>query len=301
MMPHSAKLKLQTPATIFPHVADGSSGVRPLTERDEEEALAFLAGGSVDSIFMSGLIHDNGLESPLNRGAFCSFRSDDGALEGIALIGHATLVETRTGRALEAFAGLAKRCHTAHVIVGEQEKVERFWSHYRDGGQEPRRVCRELLFEQRRPAPAREAVPGLRRATFPDLAHVMSVNARMAEDESGVNPLAADPDGFRKRTLRRIEQGRVWVWVEDGRLIFKADVMSETPEFAYLEGVYVNPEDRRRGVGRRCLSQLSRGLLSRARSVCLLVNEQNEDALAFFVKAGFKLSGCYDTIFLKRA
>ena len=299
-MPQAAKLKMQTATKLAPLFAAGRAGLCPLTPKEEAEALAFLAGGSVDSIFMSGLIHDNGTQSPHNRGDFRAFRGEGGALEGVALVGHATLVEARTARALEAFARLAKGCRTAHVIVGEQEKVEQFWTLYRDGGQEPRRICRELLFELRAPVADDQAEPRLRRATFLDLADVLSVNARMAEEESGVNPLTADPEGFRKRTLRRIEQGRVWVLVDDGRLVFKADVMSETPEFAYLEGVYVNPEDRRRGVGRRCLAQLSRTLLSGARAVCLLVNEQNKDALAFFFKVGFKLRGCYDTIFLKR-
>jgi predicted GNAT family acetyltransferase len=91
----------------------------------------------------------------------------------------------------------------------------------------------------------------------------------------------------------------VWVWAERGRLVFKADVMSETPEAAYLEGVYVRPEERGKGYGRRCLSQLSRALLARSESVCLVVNEQNKDAQEFFFKSGFKLRGLYDSIFLE--
>jgi len=296
-MPQTAKQKACAPPATFPPAV--ASGLRPLAESDRDEVLDFLAAGSVDSIFMSGLVYDNGVSSPLNRGAFCAYRGEDGALEGVALVGHATLVETRTERALEAFADFAKRCRTAHMIVGDEEKVERFWRLYRDGGQEARRVCRELFFVQRR-APDGEDVPGLRLATFGDLPHVMRVNALMAEEESGVNPLAADAEGFRRRTLRRVEQGRVWVWVEAGRLMFKADVMAETPEFTYLEGVWVNPEDRRRGLGRRCLAQLGRTLLARTRVLCLLVNEQNKDAQAFFISAGYKLRGCYDTVFLKK-
>jgi len=299
-MPQTAILEKQPPADIFLRAADGPLGVQPLTDAGKDEALAFLAGGSVDSIFMSGLLYDNGPVSPLNRGAFCAFRGPAGELEGVGLIGHATLIETSTERALEAFAALAKRCHTAHVIVGEQGKVERFWAHYHEGGQAPRRICRELLFEQRWPLPAAEPADGLRRATPEDLAVVMEINARMAEEESGVNPLAADPGGFSLRTLRRIEQGRVWVLAEGGRLVFKADVMSETPESAYLEGVYVHPQERRRGVGRRSMSQLSRTLLAGSRSVSLLVNDENKGARAFFLAAGFRFRGYYDTIFLNR-
>jgi predicted GNAT family acetyltransferase len=120
----------------------------------------------------------------------------------------------------------------------------------------------------------------------------------MAFDESGVNPLEADPEGFRRRCLRRIEQGRVWVWAEEGRLIFKADIVSDTPEVKYVEGVWVAPEQRGRGYGLRCLSQLSRELLARSGAVTLLVNEKSPEAVAFYRRAGYKLRSQYDTIFL---
>jgi uncharacterized protein len=300
-MPQSATLKKQPPPESLVPVAENILGLHSLTGADAQEILAFLAGGSIGAVFMSGLIYDNGLVSALNRGAFCAFRGAAGEIEGVALIGHATLVEARTERALEAFASLAKRCHTAHVIVGEQAKVERFWAYYHEGGQEPRRICRELLFEQRWPVPAEEPAAGLRRATPADIADVLAINARLAEEESGINPLSSDPEGFRLRTLRRISQGRVWVLMEEGRLLFKADVMAETPEVIYLEGVYVRPAERRRGLGRRCLSQLSRLLLmSGSRTVSLLVNEENQAAQAFFHGAGFRFRGYYDTIFLSR-
>jgi predicted GNAT family acetyltransferase len=125
------------------------------------------------------------------------------------------------------------------------------------------------------------------------------VQARMAEAESGLNPLEHDAEGFRLRTARRIEQGRVWVWIEGERLIFKVDIMSETSEMIYLEGVYVHPEERGKGYGLRCMSQMARHLLSRTGTLCLLVNEQNKDAQRFFFKAGYKLRSCYDTIFLQ--
>jgi len=74
--------------------------------------------------------------------------------------------------------------------------------------------------------------------------------------------------------------------------------MSETPDVIYLEGVYVHPEERGRGYGARCLSQLSRNLLQRAKSICLLVNEQHQQSHAFYRSAGFTLCAYYDSIFL---
>jgi predicted GNAT family acetyltransferase len=96
--------------------------------------------------------------------------------------------------------------------------------------------------------------------------------------------MEADPEGFRQRCLRRIEQGRVWVWTEEGRLIFKADIVSETPEVKYVEGIWVTPDQRGRGYGLRCLSQLSRELLAGSSAVTLLVNEKTQQAVSSSTK-----------------
>jgi predicted GNAT family acetyltransferase len=300
-IPRQIKLEEPNEAVAQTPAAACSIDIQPLTSADANEALGFLATNTVDNIFMIGLIRDNGVESSFNRGTFYAARSEDGRLEGVALIGHATLIETRTEEALAAFARLAKKSAQAHVIVGQQEKIESFWNYYGPGGQLPRQICRELLLEQRAPILALEPVEELRRATLEDLPQIAPVNAAMAEEESGVNPLHADAVGFRTRLQRRIEQGRIWVWTKDGQLIFKVDVMAEAPGVSYLEGVYIHPRERGRGYGARCLSQLGRRFLARERRVCLLVNERNKEAQVFFFKAGYKLRGCYDTIFLQAA
>jgi hypothetical protein len=265
----------------------------------EAEVTAFLAERPVHTVFMASLIRDNGLQSPLNRGSFYACRGEGRRLEGVALIGHATLIEARSEAALAAFARVAQECSLAHLVRGEQEKVEYFWSRYSETGATPRLVCRELLLEQRVPPVLRRYVKGLRLATPADIGQIMEVNAAMAFEESGVNPMERDPEGFRRRTARRVELGRYWVWTERGRLIFKADVIAETPEAAYLEGIYVNPEERGRGYGLSCMSQLGRTLLARTGAVCLTVNEQVRNTLSFYSKAGYRLSSYYDTIYLQ--
>jgi len=288
------------PAFISPPAAASSAALAAhlLTTGEESEVLSFLAARPVHTVIMASFIRDNGLVSLLNRGTFYGCRDEEGWLVGVALIGHATLVETESDEALAAFARIARQCPRTHVMMGEQEKIERFWSHYAEGGHSPRLICRELLMEQRWPVEVREAVQGLRLATPDDLQQVMVVQGQMAFDESGVNPMESDPEGFRRRCLRRIEQGRVWVWVEDGRLIFKADIISDTPDVIYVEGVWVAAEMRGQGYGLRCLSQLSRDLLARAGAVTLLVNEKAPEAIAFYRRAGYRMSSHYDTIFL---
>jgi len=86
--------------------------------------------------------------------------------------------------------------------------------------------------------------------------------------------------------------------IKNGRLLFKVGVVSEGPEVIYLEGTWVDPEARGKGHGQRCLSQVSRSLLKRAKSICLLVNENNHVAQSLYRGAGYQLRSQYDTIFL---
>jgi uncharacterized protein len=287
--------------TYLPSLMSDSVTVELLADEAEAEVLDFLGARPLHTVVMAGFIRDNGMESPFNRGSFYGSRNSRGHLEGVSLIGHVILVEARTVSALKAFAYLAQGCPRARMTMGEQERVACFWSYYAEGGLQPRRHCRELLFEQRWLAEESHAsVPGLRRATLDNLHLVMPAHAEMAHAESGINPLEVDPAGFRMRLARRIEQGRVWVWIEQGRLIFKADVISETPEVNYLEGVYIDPAERGKGYGLRCMKQLSRTLLARTKALCLLVNEDNQEAISLFYRAGYKVSSYYDTIFLQQ-
>jgi predicted GNAT family acetyltransferase len=298
-MPVAALINSLEMETRYLPIAEASIGVEALANQNEKEVLAFLSERPIHTVALVGFIRDNGLVSPLNRGAFYGCRNRRGQLEGVGLIGHATLIETHTDRALEALAEVAQKSTTAHLIMGEEERIDEFWTYYSEGGQEMRRACRELLFELRWPVQVREEVPELRLATFVDLDLILPVHAQMAFDESGIDPLQKDSIGFRKRSVRRIEQGRTWIWIQDGKLMFKAEIVSDTPEVIYLEGVWVSPGKRCQGYGLRCMSQLARTLLPRTQSICLLVNDKNKEAHQFYTQAGYKPRGIYDTIFLK--
>ncbi len=297
-MPQHRSLSLEERSATRVRSTAGRLAVAPLAAGDRDEALGFLRADAVDSIYMSGLVADNGIVSPSNRGTFYGARARDGRLVGIALIGHFICAQTNDDEALAAFARLAQD-RPVHMLVGDPDKIERFWRHYGRGGQQPRLICRELFFERRGPVEVAEPVPALRLATTADLFQIAQVNASMIREESGVNPLETDAAGFRARITQRIAKGRVWVLTKKGRLVFKAEVMADTPAASYVEGVFVHPEERGRGVGSRCVTQLASLLLERSESVCLVVNEQNRDAQVFFFKTGFKLRGLYDSIYLK--
>ena len=299
----SLKTLMNTVMAATPYLpeADISVNVCELTEENRNEVLAFLAERSVHTVVMAGFIRDNGFISPYNRGTFYGCRNSEGRLEGVALIGHATLIEARSTRAMKEFSLVAQGFQNAHLILGESERVEQFWNYYADEGQDMRLACREMLFEVRQAMEVREEVAGLRQATDDDLDRIVPVQAGMAQAESGVNPLETDPEGFRARCARRIKMGRVWVVEENGTLIFKADVVADTPDVIYLEGVWVNPTERGKGVGRKCMRQLCQDLLSRTSSICVLVNEDQQRAHTFYRMCNFKIRGVYDSIFLHRS
>ena len=274
--------------------------VKPLANDDQSEVLQFLSQRALHTVSMMSLIQDNGLVHPLNRGTFYGCRDTNGQLEGVALVGHATLMETVSDRAMALLAAVAQQCPNMHLIMGEKERVADFWSHYASTGRRQRLACREWLYELSRPTAPVGSVSELRPATSQELELVMPIQAELAFAESGVNPLKVDPQGFRARCLRRIEQERTWVVVEDDRLIFKADVISKTPPVVYVEGIWVRDDRRGNGEGVRFMNELTHKLLEDTKSICLLVNETNQRAQSFYRKCGFRFRATYETIFLPR-
>lgn len=293
---------LASTTSIFQERAPQSSPVyvKPLAKNDESEVLQFLSQRALHTVSMMSLIQDNGLDHPLNRGTFYGCRDTNGQLEGVALVGHATLMETVSDRALALLAAVAQQCPNTHMIMGEKERVAYFWSHYASAGRRQRLTCREWLFELNRPTAPLGPVSGLRPAKANELELVMPIQAELAYAESGINPMVVDPKGFRGRCLRRIEQQRTWVVVEDNKLIFKADVISETSAVVYVEGIWVRDERRSNGDGVRFMNELTHKLLTDSKSICLLVNEDNKRAQSFYRKCGFRFRATYETIFLPR-
>jgi predicted GNAT family acetyltransferase len=156
------------------------------------------------------------------------------------------------------------------------------------------------LYELSWPVEVHDTVAGLRPARVTELELVMPIQAELALVESGINPMEVDPEGFRARCLRRIEQGRTWVVLENDLLVFKADVISKTSEVIYLEGIWLREDCRQRNLGVRLMSNLMRRLLEDTKSICLLVNETNSWAQGFYLKCGFRFRSTYETIFLPR-
>jgi ribosomal protein S18 acetylase RimI-like enzyme len=271
--------------------------VSRLLPAEEDEVLNALAAPSLTNVIMSGLVRDNGLAGVANRGQFYACRNEENKLEGVALIGHTNFFEAFSENAIQAFATVARGEASINLLMGEHTAVQKFWNYYADEGQSPRLICPVLFLHRHAPFHGNESISGLRPATPADLEHVVSAQAAMAFETSGVDPLKKDPAGFRERYLRRIEKGRVWVLVQDGRLIFKTDIMADTPEAAYIEGVYVSPEERGKGIGRSCVNALGRILLQHTNAIYLFVEQENTRTRSFYLNLGFSIGAQYDLLY----
>ena len=96
---------------------------------------------------------------------------------------------------------------------------------------------------------------GLRAATVDDLPLLVPACAATHLEELGVDPLKRDPQGFRRRTAAQIDQGRSWLWEEDGTILFKAEASAWTPSAVQLQQVWVDPAARRQGHATRGLQR----------------------------------------------
>lgn len=273
--------------------------VQRLSAGTEAPVLNFLARRPAHTAYLAGLIHANGLESPLNRGSFYAYRDADNKIEGVALIGHAVTFEASNVLAVEALAHIASKHQGTVLIRGERNQMKNFWRSYADVGRAARKTCDEQLLELTLCSTTKGSNYELRPAIPDELEQAVSMNAELALAERGNDPLKLDPDGFRQRLLRRIQRGQVWVSVRHGKVIFKAEIITRTPEVVYLEGVFVHRDERGKGHGVSSLRQLSNILLSNARSLCLFVNDRNAVARTLYIKAGYQTVGRYETIYLQ--
>lgn len=278
-------------------LATSTGRIVRLSDNDVEEVNRFLKVRPVHTVVLASFIRDNGFDDKLNRGAFYGYRDDQGQLSGVALLGHSTLIEAHGDDAVRAFARETRaRQIKLSMVMGEDDIATDFWGFYA-GSSKPRLSCTELLFETRFPLLVRQCEFDVRRAKHCEIAEIAAAHAEVAFIESGIDPMLKDREGFLSRVARRIEMGRTFVVFDDNYLVFKADIVAEADGIIYLEGLYVGPEYRGKGIGSRCLSRLTQSLLERANTICMLSNEQFSCAHKCFKRAGYRASGRCTTLF----
>ena len=247
-----------------------------VVEPTRDQVLQFCAHDPVECVF---------LEDAARRGfgRFAAVADDAGSVTALCHSG-ANLVPS--GEGCEAFASLAVRSR-ARMIIGEARAVEAVW-HAAEDRLPPPREDRpgQPVYAIDVPPPPGES--GLRAANVDDLEILVPACAAAHELELGIDPLSRDADAFRWRTLTQIEDGRSWLWLEDGVVLFKAESSAWTPGAVQIAQVWTDPEARGHGYASRGLADLCRLLLEWVPVVTLFVRSDNGAAIGLYEKVGMQ-------------
>jgi hypothetical protein len=219
--------------------------------------------------------------------------AEDGRLVALC---HSGANVVPSGPGAGAFADVAVRAR-ARMLIGEHGAVSELWE-AAWGKLPPAREDRPHQPVYRMSAAPEPGGTGLRPATPDDLDLLVPACALAHEGELGVDPLRRDADGFRWRTRAQIEEGRSWLWLEDGVILFKAEASAWTPSAVQLQQVWTDPEARGRGHASAALRDLFRLLLERVPSVCLFVRADNEAAIGLYEKVGMTHALDYRSVLL---
>ena len=191
-----------------------------------------------------------------------------------------------SGRGCGAFANVAVRAR-ARMLIGEQGAVTDLWN-AASARLPPAREDRPGQPVYRISSAPEPGDTGLRPAKLSDLDLLVPACALAHQGELGVDPLRRDADGFRWRTRAQIEEGRSWLWEEDGVIMFKAEASAWTPQAVQLQQVWTDPQARGAGNANRGLRDLIRLLLQRTSIVCLFVRADNEQAIRLYDAVGME-------------
>ncbi len=254
-----------------------------LTEPRLKEILAFCAEDPVERVFLEDVAR-RGL------GRFTAF-AERGRVSALCHVG-ANVVPS--GVDCGRFADAAARGR-ARMIIGDERAVDELWVALESRMPRPRddRPGQPVFSLDQPPEPGGT---GLRAATEHDFQLLVPACAAAHQEEIGIDPLARDPDGFHWRTRSQIEEGRSWLWVEDGAILFKAEASAWTPSAVQIQQVWVDPPARGRGYAQRGMRDLCRLLLARVGTVCLFVRPENAVAIRVYEAIGMHRVGSYRSL-----
>jgi len=246
-----------------------------LVEPKRDQVLRFCAHDPVERVFLEdvarrGLGRFVGLVEQRELRALC----------------HVGVNAVPSGLGCGAFARDVLRS-APRMLIGEARAVSELWDGVRTRVPQPRedRPSQPVFAIREAPPPGETR---LRAATLEDLELLLPACAAAHEEELGIDPLNRDPEGFRWRTRSQIEEGRSWLWVEEGAILFKAEASAWTPSAVQLQQVWVDPPARRQGYGARGLRDLCRWLLGRVPAVCLFVRAENLPAIRLYETIGME-------------
>jgi uncharacterized protein len=266
-----------------------SPALRLLDNRDRDEVIELCDRDPVVNVFISSRVREAGLDPARLGGQLWGYQSG-GRIGSLCYAGANLVPVAATPPAITAFAGrarlLGRRCSS---IVGPAQDVLSLWEMLRPYWGRPREI---------RPTQPVMAISGpprvvpdsrVRRVRPDELDILLPASVAMFTEEVGVSPVGADGgSAYRARVNELIGLGRAFARIEDGQVVFKAEIGSVTPLACQVQGVWVRPELRGRGLAEAGMAAVvEEALRNVAPVVSLYVNDFNRPARAAYRRVGF--------------
>ncbi|WP_262281379.1 DUF4081 domain-containing GNAT family N-acetyltransferase [Micromonospora sp. MA102] len=179
----------------------------------------------------------------------------------------------------------------ADAVLGLWDRLSAHWGPARDVRPNQPLLATEAL-------PAVTPDPEVRRVRGGEVDRLFPAAVAMYTEEVGVSPLAEDGGrGYRRRVSDLVRAGRAYARFVDGKVVFKAELAVVTRRTAQVQGVWVAPEWRGRGIATAAMAAVMRDALERvAPSVSLYVNDFNLPARRVYERCGFRPVGTLATV-----
>ena len=275
-----------------------TTALHVMRPEDLPEVTSLLDRDPVSDVFVASRVQAVGLD-PARLGGELWGHVVDGRLEALCHAG-ANLVPVQAGpEAVRAFAERARRQgRRCASIVGERSAVAAMWDLLEPTWGPARDVRERQPLMAIDHAPDVPADPLVRRVRPEERDALVPACVAMFTEEVGVSPIAADGGTlYRARVAELIRGGRAFARIEDGRVLFKAEVGSVTDKACQVQGVWVPPELRGRGLSSPGMAAVvEHALRDIAPIVSLYVNDYNEAARATYRRVGFADHGTFMSV-----
>lgn len=262
-------------------------------------ALAILESEPVDNAFVTSRVQVAGLD-PWRLGGEMWGWYADGRLRSLCYSGANLVPICATPEAVRAFADRARRTgRRCSSIVGPAEPTAHLWRLLEPNWGPAReiRAHQPLMVTEQLPATVAPD-PFVRRIRKDELEVIMPACVAMFTEEVGVSPLAGDGGLlYQARVAELVAAGRSFARIDDGRVIFKAEIGAATTRACQIQGVWVDPEFRGRGLSEAGVAAVVRyALTDVAPLVSLYVNDYNTPARAAYRRVGFREVGAFMSV-----
>jgi predicted GNAT family acetyltransferase len=138
----------------------------------------------------------------------------------------------------------------------------------------------------------------VRRVRLDEIDELLPASIAMFTEEVGVSPILGDGGAlYRTRIRELIAAGRAFARFDDGRIVFKAEVGAVTRSACQVQGVWVDPAARGRGLSAPGMAAVVLACLRDiAPAVSLYVNDFNAPARRAYERVGFKQIGTFASV-----